>query len=164
MNLNRDLAPIIIAAHDKNLGIGKNRKLPWHIPEDLKNFKKITQNEAVIMGRKTWESLPIQPLPNRLNIVISSQNLELPESVYCCKNIPDAINLSQKLGKIPYIIGGGQIYEESLKLVNKMYLTIINKKYEVDTFFPDYEKTFSLISKENIFENNDVHFCVFKRK
>ena len=81
----------LIWAQDKNGGIGKNGKLPWHISEDLKNFKKITKNHPIIMGRVTWESLPFKPLPRRRNIILSSQAIKGAE-VYnsiddCCKKL-----------------------------------------------------------------------------
>ena len=94
----------LIWAQDKNGGIGKNGKLPWHISEDLKNFKKITLNSTIIMGRKTWESLPIKPLPNRENIVLSTT---LDDDILIFKSYEDCIKDLQKrtVPKV-FVIGG----------------------------------------------------------
>ena len=125
----------IIWAQDNNGGIGKNNELPWHISEDLINFKKITNNHTIIMGRKTWDSLPIKPLPNRRNIVLSSKkvnNIECYKSIESClkKITDDKINDA-------FVIGGEMIYNSFFNLANILHITFINRSInEVDTFFP----------------------------
>ena len=153
MNIN------IIVAYCKNRGIGLNNQLPWHIPSDLKRFAKITKgsgNNAIIMGRKTYESIG-RVLPDRYNIVLS-KSIKI-DNVDTYDNIEDAIKFcKEKEFEEVFVIGGAQIYEEVLnkKLVHKVYATIINKVFECDTFFPyipDWYTTEFVVDKkdENIF-------------
>lgn len=121
-----------IAAVDNNWGIGYNGSLLVSIPEDLKYFKELTNNKIVIMGRKTWDSLPKKPLPNRQNIVITSN----PTEDYHIEmdSLKTWLSVTQK---DVFIIGGGQIYKELLPFCDKLYITKIHKDFEnIDTFFP----------------------------
>ena len=123
----------LIWAQDKNGGIGKNGKLPWYIPEDLKNFKKITSNHPIIMGRLTWESLPFKPLPNRRNIVLSNRNLSDAE---CFNNIDNCIKILENENSV-FIIGGSSIYSEVFKLASDLHITLIHQEVDgIDCFFP----------------------------
>ena len=125
----------LIWGQDKNGGIGKNGKLPWHISEDLINFKKITINSTIIMGRKTWNSLPVKPLPDRRNIVLSSKFIKDVENY-------DSINkcikkLKTNLIKKIFVIGGAQVYEHFFNYADKLHITHINKEFNgIDTYFP----------------------------
>ena len=135
----------IIAAVCKNNGIGKNNSLPWNSKTDLKFFSKTTKgnnNNAVLMGRKTWESLN-KPLINRFNIIISSKKLDdsLP-NVKVFKNIDDALQFSNsKNFDTLWVIGGSQIYETFLndyyKQIQECFITQIEEEYDCDTFFPN---------------------------
>ena len=131
----------LIWAQDFKGGIGKQGQLPWHISEDLKNFKKITLNSTIIMGRKTWDSLPFKPLLNRRNIVISHSNVSNVEVYH---NIDDCINtLKNELISKIFIIGGSSIYKLFFNYATHLHITFINiKSKDLDTFFP--------ISLENI--------------
>ena len=125
----------LIWAQDNNGGIGKNNKLPWHIPEDLINFKKITLNNTILMGRKTWESLPKKPLPNRRNIVLSSKEINGVESYTsiesCLESLKDD-NLTEL-----FVIGGKTIYKNFFHHADILHITFINKKIVgIDTYFP----------------------------
>ncbi len=151
----------IIAAVGPNRELGKNNKLLWHISDDLKRFKKLTQGHAVIMGRKTFESLG-EPLPERLNIIIthrrdflSHQNFTVSGVVpseakkIAFDSLSEALNYLKSENEI-FVIGGGQIYTQALPLADKLYLTLVEKtpehpdgKFEADTFFPEYEKIFT---------------------
>lgn len=118
--------------------IGKEGKLPWHISEDLKLFKKRTINNTVIMGRKTFDAILQQlgkPLPERNNIVLS-KTLEQRPGIYVANSLEEAIARSKELGKETYVIGGSLIYKEFLDKVNNMYLSLIKKPHEGDTYFP----------------------------
>ena len=133
----------LIVAHDKNNVIGFNNKIPWYLPEDLKHFKKITTGKTVIMGRKTFESIG-KELPNRKNIVLTKSNIP---NITTAKTLTEAINISTTDETI--IIGGYSVYKESLDIVEKMYITIIYKEYEGDTFFPEYDKSkWKLVDKK----------------
>lgn len=125
----------IIVAITKDFGIGLKNDLLTHIPGDLKRFKEITTGHSIIMGRKTLMSLPKWPLPNRRNIVISdNKTLELMGcEVVSLEGALDAVKNEDEA----FIIGGGMIYKAFLPLVNKLYLTIVDKSIDADTFFPE---------------------------
>ena len=126
----------IIAAVAENYAIGKDNDLLCHLPGDLKRFKQITSGNTVIMGRKTFLSLPNGALPNRRNIVISrSQNLNF-KNVEIVASIEEAIKICDA-DKENFIIGGGEIYKQFLPFVNKIYLTKIHAVFDGDTFFPE---------------------------
>lgn len=133
----------IIAAIGKNRELGKKGQIPWHISEDFKRFKQITLGHPVIMGRKTWESLPIKPLPGRYNIVITRDTkyaIQNAKNVVIVRSLEAALQLASLAqgNDECFIIGGGQIFNQSISLADKLYLTIINASFDADTFFPDY--------------------------
>lgn len=135
-----------IAAMAKNRIIGNNGKIPWYLPEDFKWFKEQTINGTVIMGRKTFESLR-KPLPARNNIVISkTSNFD---NVITYSNLND-IPLSTKQKDSTWIIGGSEIYKQTLPECTDLYLSILNENKEGDTYFPDFESYFKL---KNIIKN-----------
>jgi dihydrofolate reductase len=142
----------IIAALSDNNAIGLNNDLLWHIPEDMRHFKELTTGNTVIMGRKTWESLPtkFRPLPNRYNIVISRNPNYVAQGAAVFSSLTDAIAESE--GKI-FVIGGGQIYEEALQHASVLHLTRVHTNIHADTFFPsinfDEWKLESIIPHEN---------------
>lgn len=131
----------IIVAMADNRVIGLNNKMPWHLPADLAWFKKNTLNKPVIMGRKTFESIGY-PLPARHNIIISKQapsESNLIQNVSWIQSIEAAILLAQKQNiDEAFIIGGGNIYKQTLPLANRLYLTHIDAELPGDTHFPDY--------------------------
>ncbi len=124
----------IIAAVSRNRVIGKDGKLPWHISEDLKRFKRLTTGHVVLMGRKTFESLG-KPLPNRRNVVVTSH---LIPGVETYPSLPDALRALEAEEKI-FIIGGGTIFAQLLDRADELYLTIIERDVEGDAFFPPYQ-------------------------
>ena len=132
-----------IVAVDENWGIGSNNELLEHIPEDLKRFKKLTDENTVVMGRKTWDSLPVKPLPNRFNIVISRQEQQYePNSFTWVITLEKCIQtmLNDDIDDY-FIIGGGQIYKELLPFCDRVYVTKIFKSHEnVDTYFPNLDE------------------------
>lgn len=128
----------IICALSQNRAIGKDGKLLWHIPEDLKRFKKLTLGRPVIMGRKTFESIG-KPLPDRLNIIITQKTDFTHPGCVICHSLAEAIEVAAKKEKDEvFVIGGGQIYAQAIGLADKLYLTIVEGDFEADTFFPDY--------------------------
>ena len=147
----------MIVATDINNGIGKNQSIPWHFPEELKYFSKLTKGDgknAVVMGRKTYESIG-KPLPKRLNIVITSQNYTSSENcIFTDINSICGICADKKIETV-WIIGGSSIYQKYLPTVDELYLTLINEDYNCDTFFPNnYETYFD--KSEIIHENNKL--------
>ena len=125
----------IIAAASTNNVIGLDNKLIWNIPKDLKRFKELTQGHSIIMGRKTFQSLP-GPLPNRRNIVITRNKDYSPQGIEVFSSIEDAIDVCREDIQ-PFIIGGGEIYSQTINLVDKIDLTRVYKDYQGDAFFPD---------------------------
>lgn len=145
--------PIVsaIAAIGRNRELGKDNKLLWHIPEDLKRFREITRGHPVIMGRKTFESIvgyTGKPLPDRTNIVVSRRprmiDLRNQSSVLAVASVEEAIEKAKQLDNTEvFIIGGAQIYETALPYTDKLYLTLIDAEAEADSFFPPYETEFT---------------------
>ena len=131
---------IIVAAGENN-AIGKDNDLIWHLSDDLKRFKKLTNGHHIIMGRKTFESFP-KPLPNRIHIVITRQkDYQAPDGVIIVNNLEDAIDAARK-DQQPFIIGGGEIYKQSMNLADKIELTRVHETFEgADTFFPEIDET-----------------------
>lgn len=141
------MTSIIVAVSD-DMGIGKNNDLLWHIPEDLKRFKKLTIGKTVIMGKKTWESLPRKPLAGRKNIVITDKPGECFESSVTAYSIEDALNKCQKDEEV-FIIGGGSIYRQFMPYADRLYVTHVHKKIPADIFFPEIDlKTWKIVEKE----------------
>ena len=130
-----------IIAVDNNWGIGYNGDLLEHIPEDLKYFKEITDNHWVIMGRKTWDSLPKKPLPNRTNVVITKTPQHSKEANFWTLGQTKLVMKQQK-GLDFFIIGGGQIYEKLLPICDRVCVTKIFKDHDqVDTYFPNLDES-----------------------
>lgn len=131
----------IIAAISENNCIGKDGDLPWHIPEDLQHFKAVTSGKPVIMGRKTWESIPekYRPLPDRTNIILTRQaDYTVPDGVLLFSNIKEAID-SQSAAEETVIIGGAQIYTMAMPKADTLYITHVHQTVDGDTFFPDID-------------------------
>lgn len=129
----------IIACMDNRCGIGKDGGIPWHFPADMKRFKEVTMTRPVIMGRVTWESLPVKPLPGRRNIVVTSRAIL---GVECVPSLEMALELCRDAeSKECFIIGGERLYKDAIPIADRMYLTAINHDYGCDRFFPeeDYE-------------------------
>lgn len=140
----------IIVAVAENQVIGCANRLIWHISEDLKRFKRLTSGHAVVMGRKTFESLG-RPLPNRLNIVVtrSSTDYQVPQGVVVVNSIDQAIEVAGSDPEI-FIIGGGEIYAQTIDRADRLYLTRVFQSPQGDTFFPEIDpQKWSCLSKES---------------
>lgn len=150
----------IIAAMAPNRAIGKDNKLPWRISEDLKNFKRLTSGNTVVMGRKTFESIG-KPLPNRNNVVISSSFPATP-GIDVCQTVDEALEKARSYRKDVFIIGGSSIYQQTIPLADKMYLSYVKKEYDGDTFFPEFDESeWKIESRENFAE---FELVVYVRK
>ena len=129
----------IIVATAENNAIGKDNDLIWYISDDLKRFKKLSTGHTILMGRKTYESLPNGALPNRENIVIThDKNLQLPKCTML-HSIEEAIEKYRNSEEEIFIIGGGSIYEKLLPFAQKIYLTKVHESFDADVFFPEIE-------------------------
>jgi len=129
----------LIVAYSNNRVIGSSGKLPWYYKEDLKRFKKITMGHSLIMGRKTYQSLP-QILTGRKIIIVTNQKDFHSENCEIAHSLTQAIQLAEGNDDSPFICGGEQIYKEALPLVQKMYITEISKDYPGDAFFPEFDE------------------------
>jgi len=125
----------IIVAISDDYGIGKGNDLLWKIPEDLKRFKRLTLGHCVIMGKRTWESLPKRPLPGRRNIVLTDIPGESFEGAVAAFSIEDAVNKCSGCDEI-FIMGGGSVYRQFMPIADRLYITLVHKNTPADTWFP----------------------------
>ena len=132
----------LIAARARNGVIGIDNRLPWHLPEDMKFFRETTRGKPVIMGRKTWESLPdaFRPLPGRLNIVVSRNGRFAAAGGTVVGSLPDALSAAGD-AEIAFLIGGAELYRQAIPLADRLVLTEIDKDFEGDAFFPDFDRS-----------------------
>ena len=149
----------LIACIGKNREIGKNGKLVFHIKEDMQFFRETTTNHAIIMGRKTWESLPGK-LKNRKNIVVSSRDIAGPDLIV--HDMDSFVKDNQNTPEEIFVIGGGALYAAFLPYAKNLYLTEVSQSADADTFFPDFDKT---KYTENVIKKgkeNDLNFSIKK--
>ena len=158
----------LIVACGNDGQIGLNNKLLWHIPEDFKNFKKLTSNHVIIMGRNTFESLPGM-LPDRIHIVISSKDLERKENLYVVKSLEEAIEKAKEFlyykEEQVWIIGGGKVYQECLekKLIDRIYLSLVDYNGPADIYINLYYlNNFNLIFSKKYNETEKTPKWEFK--
>jgi dihydrofolate reductase len=139
----------IIVAVSEDWGIGKDNKLLWHISEDLKRFKRLTFGNTVIMGKKTWESLPRKPLPGRKNIVLTDDAQECIDSSVTAYSIDDALGKCEK-GEEIFVIGGGSVYRQFMTLADRLYITHVHRNAPADVYFPEIDpEIWKVIEKED---------------
>lgn len=154
----------IICAIDKKRGIGKDNQLLIHLPKDLKRFKSLTLDHPVIMGYKTFQSIG-KSLPKRLNIVLTRDKNKKIEGVKIANSTREALDIAEKdkSGEI-FIIGGASVYQQFIDLADRLYLTIIDKIFEADTFFPDYSQFKKIVSKKTIIDKkNKLTYLILER-
>lgn len=158
---------LIVAAGENN-AIGKDNKLIWHLSDDLKRFKHLTNGHHIIMGRKTFESFP-KPLPNRIHIVITRQeNYNAPDGVIVVNSLEDAIDAARNDTQ-PFVIGGGEIYKQAMPLADKIELTRVHHEFEADTFFPKVDTNIWKETSNSFRDKDENHeysfsFITYKRK
>tara|TARA_B100001175_G_scaffold181923_1_gene154399 strand:- start:3162 stop:3665 length:504 start_codon:yes stop_codon:yes gene_type:complete len=162
----------IIVAVSSNQVIGKDNKLAWNLPYDMKYFSNITRNHTVIMGRKNWESIPekFRPLPNRKNIIVSRNKKYKIKSSIVVNSVEKAIEVAKNDNDNEiFIIGGGEIYKASFKYINKLYITEIRSIIEGNTFFPKWNKkkwkeVSRISNKKDKVHKYDFDFVVYIKK
>ncbi|ALK94083.1 dihydrofolate reductase [Francisella tularensis subsp. holarctica FSC022] len=170
MTKNRFLKMIsLIVAYDKNFGIGKENTLAWKLSEDLKNFKKITENNYIVMGRKTFESIG-RPLPNRKNIILTRNKDYKQDKCLIINSTQDILNFAESKPHYEiFIIGGAQIYKEFLKYADRLYITEVDAEMtDLDAFFPQWDKSkYKRIGHKQFKKNDknefDFTFSVFEK-
>ena len=158
---------IVVAMGLKN-EIGANNQLLWHLPKDLKHFKDITSGHPIIMGRKTYESIG-KPLPNRTNIVVSTKKDWFEEGILIVGSLKEAIKFAKKMDEEIFIIGGGNIYEQTIDLAEKLEVTQVNAELKADIFFPKinpkiWNKTNEVSHEKDEKNEYDFSFQTYERK
>lgn len=155
----------LMVAHDPSYVIGKDNKLPWHIPEDLAYFKKHTVGKGMVMGRNTYESIG-RPLPKRRNIIVTRNTGYQAEGADVVHTIEEAIRLAESVHEEVMVIGGEQIFRSVLPIADRLYITLIHKHFEGDTYFPEYGDEWKLVSESAQQLSGDIPFTylVFERK
>ena len=155
----------LIVAFDKQKLIGKDGGMPWYIPGELKRFRQLTKNNVVIMGRKTYLSLG-KPLPDRINIVLSRSEKFSGENLYSAKNLNDALEMCHTNwpDKDIFIGGGANLYHQVLDMVDVMYITEIDARFEGDTYFPEFDESKFTKETEGHFESTVPYTYVTYRK
>ncbi|MFC1747832.1 dihydrofolate reductase [Pseudomonadota bacterium] len=168
----------IIAAADKKLGIGKDNQLPWRLKGDLKYFSETTTDapegmtNAVVMGSKTWDSLPEKhrPLKDRINMVLSRRDLDLPGGVILAKSLKDAFEKLDELEDLNevFVIGGASVYRQAIEHedAEKVYLTEVDSEFDCDAFFPEIPEDFKVESRSDVQEEDEIsyRFAVYVRR
>ena len=138
-----------IVAMNRDNAIGRNGDLPWHIPEDMRHFKELTMGHPIIMGRKTWESIPRRPLPGRRNIVISRNPDYYAEGAEVFCSLEEAVDACRE---VPFIIGGAQIYEKAVPFCSKVFITMVDSPADdADAFFPPLSEAEWKVAEESDF-------------
>jgi dihydrofolate reductase len=145
----------VIAAVAENNALGKENQLLWHLPDDFKRFKTLTSGHYIIMGRKTFESFP-KPLPNRTHVIVSRQSNYQPEGCIVVNSLEKAIEACPKTEEI-FVIGGGEIYRQSIKVADKLDLTKVHHSFEADTYFPEIDFTQWQLVFEEFHPKDDRH-------
>ena len=138
----------LIVAHSKNNVIGNKGRIPWNIKGELRRYKELTTDNVVIMGRRSYEEIG-KPLPNRINIVLSTTKTYEGENLITAKSLKEALDIAGD--RDVYISGGEKIFEEAIHIVDKMYITLVDKVIEGDTYFPDF-------NEEDFIKQIDEHF------
>lgn len=156
----------IIVAVSEDWGIGKDNELLWHISEDLKRFKRLTTGNTVVMGKKTWESLPRRPLPGRKNIVLTDNLKENIENAITCYSIENALSKCFLEEEI-FIIGGGSVYRQFMPLADRLYITHVHKNAPADIYFPEIDLKIWKVTEEEEFLSDEgipYTYTVYGRK
>lgn len=156
-----------ILAMDETRVIGKNNQLPWHLPEDLKFFKRVTMGHPIAMGRKTHESIG-RMLPGRENIIITRQQDYQSEGCTIFHSVTDFVDYCNQMNDEVFVIGGAEIFKETFPFADRLYITLIHDKFAGDTFFPEYpEQEWELISCEKGIKDEknpyDYEFRIYQR-
>ena len=159
----------IIAAVADNYAIGKSNNLPWYLPADLKHFKQLTTGHAIVMGKRTFESLPNGPLSSRKNVVLTSIMSEgVNEGYYEADSLEDAIYLCEHEEQV-FIIGGATVYKQCIDKIDYLYITWIHKDFSADTYFPKIDMNVWQEVKHEDYEADEKNlfaytFSEYKRK
>lgn len=158
---------IIVAVSD-DWGIGKDNELLWRISEDLKRFKRLTYGNTVIMGKKTWESLPRRPLPGRKNIVLTDDSQECIDCSVTAYSVEDALSKCGKEDEI-FVIGGGSVYRQFMPFAERLYITHVHRKGPADVYFPEIDHDIWEVVEKEEFESSEINsipytYIIYQRR
>jgi dihydrofolate reductase len=158
----------IIAAVSDDWGIGKENELLWHLPEDLKRFRQLTLGKCVIMGKRTWESLPRRPLPGRYNIVITDVPGECIDCSMTAYSIEDAVTKCDNSQEV-FVIGGGSVYRQFMPVADRLYITHVHRKAEADVWFPRIDmRKWKVIEKQECISQDEKEipysYVIYERR
>lgn len=156
-------------AEDRNGLIGHNGQLPWHLPNEMKHFVKVTTNDVVVMGRKTYESIPHPPLKNRINIVLTNNKEYIAEGAIVCHTKQEILDYVKDLDKPIHVIGGTSLFDMFIDEVNVLYRTIVYEEFEGDTYMPKLNYKYfhvvetinGVVDEENLYPHE---FFIYERK
>ena len=146
----------IIVAVSEDWGIGKDNKLLWNISEDMKRFRKLTSGNTVIMGKKTWDSLPRRPLSGRKNVVLTDDPEEIIDGSVTAYSIEDALNKCEN-GEEIFVIGGGTIYRQFLPVADRLYITHVHKDAPADVYFPEIDLNIWKIAEKEDYSASEAN-------
>ncbi len=152
----------LIAAMDEERTIGRGNRLPWHLPTDLRRFRKITLGHPVIMGRKTYESMG-RPLPGRKNIVITRQEDFCADGCVVVHDLAAALAACSGVDEV-FVLGGASVFYEALPFAHRLYLTIVHVRIEGDAFFPPIPADFFVVFREEAQDRFPLEFLVYERR
>ena len=154
----------IIAAVAKNRVIGNHGHIPWHIPEDMAYFKNLTTNNIIIMGRKTYEEIG-KPLPNRFHIIISHTKIFSGDNLLTANSLAQAITFAKNFANNQeiFLCGGQAVYTQGLQYAERTYLTEINKNYQGNIFFPEFDSQKFKLVKQTDGKTAGITFCVYEK-
>ncbi|KXH82085.1 dihydrofolate reductase [Sporosarcina sp. HYO08] len=155
----------LLVAHDTDRVIGRNNDLPWYIPEDLAYFKKMTMGKAMVMGRKTFDSIG-RPLPGRQSIIVTRNPDYTAEGAIVVRDLSEAIEKAKAYGDEVMVIGGAEIFRQSMDIADRLYITYIDKQFEGDTFFPEYDSEWKVVSSSETHVTDDqipYQFLIYER-
>lgn len=151
---------LIAAIQKKDRGIGLGNELLFRISDDLKRFKALTSGHPIIMGRKTFDSIGGKPLPNRINIVVTRQELS-QDGIVFTHSLEEAIEKAKAVDENIFVIGGAEIYKQALPFADKLELTIVDSDLPADTFFPEYRDFLNIVSSEKYHDNkSSLHYTI----
>ena len=147
------MTTLVVAMGEKN-EIGIDNQLLWHLPKDLKHFKELTSGHPIIMGRKTYESIG-KPLPNRTNIVVSRKTNWFQEGILIVGSIKEALKFAKKIDPEVFVIGGGELYKQTIELADKLEVTLVKTTLPADTKFPKIDPKIWKLTQEEHHEKDD---------
>ncbi len=157
-----------IVAMDKNHIIGRDNQLPWHLPADLAFFKRVTMSHPIVMGRKTHESIG-RVLPGRENIILTRDPSYAADGCTIIHSVDEIKEIEQTKNEELFVIGGAEIFKETFKIADRLYITLIDEEFEGDTYFPEFnQKDWTIVSKEKGLKDEknpyNYHFVIYDKK